>query len=178
LSLALSFLQGVVIVAPSTYSAVLSWRREWINFRLASGVTEAERLLHWLTNAALTMQLELTLGAFSQAALLLLLIAIYVHTREPADAHSSHVLRETAALATMIVGLAIIISVGQQIYGAVIFRPSDDLLSTTTLSQYVLRNAISTIPRVCELVVAYVIFRSQTDSSTNLDASQETLSPA
>ena len=179
LALAMAFLLGALLVAPATYRWILSWRRQWINFRLASGATEAEKFAHWLPTSDVVSLVQMTIAVLSQVALLLLLISIYVQQDQTDNGRgSSRLLREAAALATMVIGLAVIISIGRQIYADVTFRKQSDLFGAVTLAQYVLRNVLGMIPLFCELAVAFIVYKSQPSPSLSTDAGPEVVPAA
>ena len=166
-TLATALIQGILITAPNVYGWILMLRQDWHEIQSFGGATEIDNFWAWqhLTAKAGGLTWS-TVELFAQMAVILFLVALLRYRNQPPESgvHQSHLLREMAALATITGGLGVILSIGRQVYAAVEFSKHQNewaWFGGSTLGQFVVRNSLSTIPEVCLMIAAYIVYRSQ-----------------
>ena len=153
--------QGLFIAAPTLYRLSMELSRDWGNVRLFEGSTVAANMWAWFRTGDLRILMLGTLDLLAKLALPLFLVAL-VRQEDvggkagPAPARG---LRRTAQLAVLAAGLAVVFSIGRQVYAAANY---DTTLQFWNIGrgQIVLRNALSGLPIYCLAATAWLIYKS------------------
>ncbi|MCP5120423.1 MAG: hypothetical protein GY953_57245 [bacterium] len=155
LALATALVSGALVVAPGIYRWVQLMAGYWAEARWAEGTTVAGKIWNWgEISQARTWALHGVI-VVSRLAVILFLVALVRHTDETPDAETrrSYVLREVAALATIVSGLAV---VSFAVSGVVNSFAFSRILSTVT----------SLLPQACVTVTAYIVYKSLPEPTT------------
>ncbi len=108
----------------------------------------------------LANQVWAALGSLSELAFCLFLFALFLQ-KDQLQAHVSSALREIAALAAITAAFVVVLSVGGTVYGALELRKQASIQFVgDSVGKLVARSLISMLPRVCELIAAYIVFKS------------------
>jgi len=137
---------GLLFVAPALYALFLMVRQD------LQGVSQTPNLAN---------QVWAALGSLSEFAFCLFLVALFFQ-KDQLQTDTSSSLRETAALAAITAALVVVLSLGGMVYGAVELRKQASIQYVgDSVGKLLARSLISMIPRICELIAAYIIFKSQ-----------------
>jgi hypothetical protein len=142
-ALAAALIQGALFAAPAMY-----------------GLLQALRVWHWTQTSDLANQAWSALASLAELAIFSFLLALFLQ-KDQSQERPSNLLREAAALATITAGLVLILSLAGTVYGAVELRRQTGSRFGEMLGSLVARSLLSMIPRACELIAAYIIFKSQ-----------------
>ena len=148
---------------------ILGWTRtlssDWYEIQWSGGTTQ-EEILGWLRTSNLVgPQFWGLVLLFSQVAFLLFLIALFRQGDEVQDTKDrrSYWLREAAALATIVGGVALLGRIGQQIYTLVeLRRHGDDVawLGSPSPGTIIVGMAVNILPELCWMLAAYIVYKS------------------
>ena len=145
-ALGTALVYGALFAAPALYALFLMLRQDLQSVSRTPGLAN---------------QVWATLGSLSELAFCLFLFALFFQKDQP-QAYVSTALREIAALAAITAALVVVLSLGGTVYGALELRKQASIQFVgDSVGKLVTRSLISMIPRLCELIAAYIIFKSQ-----------------
>ncbi len=161
--LVLAILYGTIFVAPTLYLTKTTLAADAYEIQWTSGSTVAEKLAVWRRSDKAIQQLWAMIALCFVVAFLVLLVALYRSRVPEAESVPTYWLREMAALTTIVGGLALLALIGWRIYVLARFGQGweyDNFSDRPTLIWRVWSTLNSVLPEACEMLAAYIVYRS------------------
>jgi hypothetical protein len=166
LALAIALAIGGLFIAPGALGLKTLLPRDWHEIQWGDDTTEAGRIWSWLRKSTTAMpQFWALIAWLSLVAFAWFLVELFRKHGEPVtdDARRLYRLRELAALTTIIGGLAVVRRLGGVIVGVFVLQRRvalDDTLIMDRPLHYVVANLLGSVPEVCWMTTAWIVYRS------------------